>query len=168
MSDNNHKDAQKSSSERIAKRIARAGVCSRRDAEKLIENGDVSVNGEIICSPALNVTPTDKIAIKGQQIDNKKEKTRIFLYHKPAGLVTTHKDERGRPTVFESLPKNLPRLISVGRLDLNSEGLLILTNDGELSRVLEHPKTKLRREYKVRVLGGTTQDQLDELKRFIA
>lgn len=137
--------------ERIAKVIARSGFCSRRDAEKIILEGRVKVDGEKINSPALNVLD-EKITIDGKPISSK-EASRLFLYHKPVGLVTSHKDEQGRATVFESLPKNLPRLISVGRLDLNSEGLLLLTNDGELARELELPSSNLKRVYRVRVFG---------------
>lgn len=139
------------SPERIAKIIARSGFCSRRDAEKIIAAGRVMVDGKKITSPALNLTD-EVITIDGKEI-NAREKSRLFLYHKPTGLVTTHKDEGGRKTVFESLPKGLPRLISVGRLDLNSEGLLLLTNDGELARELELPSSNLERIYKVRVYG---------------
>ncbi len=127
MSEENHKG------ERIAKRIARAGICSRRDAEKRIEQGRVHVNGKVIDSPALNVTDEDRIKVDGKALPEV-EHTRLFLYHKPPGLVTTHKDERGRATVFDELPDYMPRVVSVGRLDLNTEGLLLLTNDGGLSR----------------------------------
>src|SRR6185436_12550915 len=113
--------------ERIAKRIARAGVCSRREAERLIESGKVSVNGKKITSPALNVLPADKIMVSGKALADA-DKTRIWLYHKPPGLMTTHNDPELRPTVFDALPHDMPRVISVGRLDLNSEGLLLLTN----------------------------------------
>ena len=150
--------------ERIAKVIARAGVCSRRDAEKLILDGRVKVNGKVIDSPALNVTDSDKIAVGGRLLPSK-EKTRLWKYHKPTGLVTTHKDEKGRPTVFSSLPDDLPRVISVGRLDLNSEGLLLLTNDGELARRLEMPKNAWKRRYRVRVFGEPTRDVLEQLKK---
>ena len=141
--------------ERIAKVLARLGVASRRDAEKLIEAGRVVLNGETVTSPATFVTPQDKIEVDGQK-QGKKEKTRLFLYHKPSGLITTAKDPEGRPTVFEHLPDGLPRLISVGRLDLNTEGLLLLTNDGALSRMLELPSTGLERTYRVRVHKGDT------------
>lgn len=148
--------------ERIAKRLARAGVCSRRDAEKLILEGRVSLNGETLSSPAVNVTEQDRIAVDGKPL-KEKESTRLWLYHKPAGLVTSHRDEMGRPTIFENLPKNLPRVISVGRLDLNSEGLLLLTNDGELSRHLELPSTGWARKYRVRAFGRIEQEDLDSL-----
>lgn len=149
--------------ERIAKVMARAGVCSRRDAEKLILDGRVIVNGKKIDSPALNVGPKDKILVDGTPLQ-RKDKTRIWLYHKPVGLVTTHKDPQGRPTVFENLPKKLPRVVSVGRLDLNSEGLLLLTNDGELARSLENPKNGWKRTYRVRVFGRLDEKTKASLK----
>jgi 23S rRNA pseudouridine2605 synthase len=139
--------------ERIAKRLARAGVCSRREAERLIESGRVSVNGKKISSPALNVTADDKIIVNGKLVAAA-ETTQMWLYHKPAGLVTSHKDPQGRPTVFDQLPKDLPRVISIGRLDLNSEGLLLLTNDGELARKLELPDNAWIRRYRVRAFGS--------------
>lgn len=149
---------------RIAKVIARAGYCSRRDAEKWIEAGRVSVNGKAISSPALNVLPSDRIIVDGKPVSKEGNEPRLFRYHKPTGLVTTHKDEKGRQTVFETLPEGLPRLISVGRLDLNSEGLLLLTNDGELSRHLEMPHTGWIRRYRVRAFGQIEQSRLDTLK----
>ncbi len=149
--------------ERIAKRIARAGLCSRRDAEKWIEKGRVQVNGKVINSPALNVTDEDKIAVDGKVL-GAEEETRLFLYHKPAGLVTSHKDEKGRDTVFDKLPEGLPRVISIGRLDLNTEGLLLLTNDGGLSRYLELPATGWERSYRVRVHGKVDPKRLERLK----
>lgn len=148
--------------ERIAKRLARAGVCSRRDAEKLVAAGKVKVNGVILDSPAFNVAEDDKIEVDGKPLQ-KKEQTRLWLYHKPRGLVTTHRDEQGRATIFEKLPPGMPRVVSVGRLDLNSEGLLLLTNDGELSRKFELPSTGLPRQYRVRALGKITQEKLDRL-----
>jgi 23S rRNA pseudouridine2605 synthase len=151
--------------ERIAKVMARNGLCSRRDAERWIEDGRVSVNGKAISSPALNVLPSDRIIVDGRPINKEKAKeTRLYRYHKPAGLVTSHKDEQGRETVFDNLPANLGRLISVGRLDLNTEGLLLLTNDGGLSRYMELPSTGWARRYKVRAYGHITQDRLDKLK----
>jgi 23S rRNA pseudouridine2605 synthase len=150
--------------ERIAKRIARAGVCSRREAEALIAEGQVKVNGRKITSPALNVGEADVITVKGQPLA-KKEPTRLWLYHKPTGLVTSHKDPQGRPTVFDSLPAGLPRVISVGRLDLNSEGLLLLTNDGALSRKLELPATGWIRRYRVRAYGAVPQPMLAQAKK---
>ena len=149
--------------ERIAKVMARAGVCSRRDAEKWIEAGKVEVNGKVIKSPALNVTESDKIYVNGKILPQK-EPTRLFLYHKPPGLVTTHKDERDRSTVFENLPDFMPRVVSVGRLDLNTEGLLLLTNDGELARFLELPETGWARQYRVRVHGKVNPKRLESLK----
>ena len=149
--------------ERVAKVIARAGLCSRRDAEAWIEAGRVSVNGAVINSPALNVRETDKIVVDGAPLPQK-ERTRLFLYYKPRGLVTTNSDPEGRPTIFGALPKNLPRLISVGRLDLNTEGLLLLTNDGGLGRVLELPETGWLRRYRVRAHGRVTQPDLDALR----
>src|SRR6185312_15664932 len=138
--------------ERIAKVIARAGLASRREAEAWIAAGRVAVNGAAIASPALNVTAADRIAVDGVPLRGH-ERTRLFLYNKPRGLVTTTSDPQGRPTIFAALPKNLPRLISVGRLDLNTEGLLLLTNDGGLARVLELPATAWLRRYRVRALG---------------
>lgn len=154
--------------DRIAKVMARAGLCSRRDAERWIEDGRVSVNGKAIDSPALNVLPSDRIIVDGKPMNKEGMKEpRLFRYYKPSGLVTTHKDEEGRQTVFELLPDNLPRLISVGRLDLNTEGLLLLTNDGELSRFMELPSTGWARRYKVRAYGRISQERLDELKKGI-
>src|SRR5690606_20159163 len=128
------------SSERIAKRLARAGVASRRGAEAMIAAGRVAVNGRVIDSPALNVTAGDRISVDGAPLPEA-EAARLWRYHKPAGLVTTARDEKGRATVFERLPPELPRVMSVGRLDINSEGLLLLTNDGALKRRLELPST---------------------------
>jgi 23S rRNA pseudouridine2605 synthase len=149
--------------ERIAKVIARAGLASRREAEAWIAAGRVSVNGATITSPALNVTAADHVTVDGAPLPQR-ERTRLFLYHKPRGLVTTHSDPQGRPTIFGALPKHLPRLISVGRLDLNTEGLLLLTNDGALARTLELPQTAWLRRYRVRALGRVTQDALDALR----
>jgi 23S rRNA pseudouridine2605 synthase len=151
------------SGERIAKVMARAGLASRREAEAWIAAGRVSVNGATIASPALNVTPADRIAVDGEPLRTR-ERTRLFLYNKPRGLVTTHADPQGRPTIFRALPKNLPRLISVGRLDINTEGLLLLTNDGGLARILELPATAWLRRYRVRANGRVTQEQLDGLR----
>jgi 23S rRNA pseudouridine2605 synthase len=143
--------------------IARAGLASRREAEAWIAAGRVAVNGEKISSPALNVTRNDRIAVDGKPLPIA-ERTRLFLYHKPRGLVTTSADPQGRPTIFGALPKGLPRLISVGRLDLSTEGLLLLTNDGGLARALELPATAWLRRYRVRAHGKVTQAQLDELR----
>jgi 23S rRNA pseudouridine2605 synthase len=148
--------------ERIAKVIARAGVCSRRDAEKLIEAGRVAVNGAPIASPALNVSDDVIVTIDGKPIPSLSP-TKLWRYHKPAGLVTSHRDPEGRPTVFASLPPHLPRVVSVGRLDINSEGLLLLTNDGDLARRLELPAQGWIRRYRVRVHGDVTQKDLDRL-----
>jgi 23S rRNA pseudouridine2605 synthase len=152
--------------ERIAKAIARAGLASRREAEAWIAAGRVSVNAEVIRSPARNVTASDRIAVDGKELPQR-ERTRLFLYHKPRGLVTTHADPQGRPTVFASLPKHLPRLISIGRLDANTEGLLLLTNDGGLARALELPATGWTRRYRVRANGKITQLRLDRLRHGI-
>jgi 23S rRNA pseudouridine2605 synthase len=138
--------------ERIAKWLARAGVASRRDAEKIIAEGRVKLEGKLVTQPATFVQPSDIVTVDGRAV-NEPERTRLFRFHKPAGLVTTHRDPEGRPTVFERLPEGLPRLISVGRLDLNSEGLLLLTNDGALSRRLELPANAWIRRYRVRVFG---------------
>ncbi|MBV8790896.1 MAG: rRNA pseudouridine synthase [Pseudolabrys sp.] len=152
-----------SEGERIAKVMARAGLASRRQAEQWIAEGRVSVNDVVITSPALNVSPRDRITVDGAPL-RERERTRLFRYHKPRGLMTTHSDPEGRPTIFAALPKKLPRLISVGRLDFNTEGLLLLTNDGALARILELPKTAWERRYRVRALGRVTQDALDRLK----
>src|SRR6476659_482929 len=149
--------------ERIAKVIARVGLTSRREAEAWIAAGRVAVNGAVISSPALNVTSADRIVVDGAPL-RARERTRLFLYHKPRGLVTTHSDPEGRDTIFRALPRNLPRLISVGRLDINTEGLLLLTNDGGLARVLELPATGWLRRYRVRALGRVTQERLDRLR----
>jgi 23S rRNA pseudouridine2605 synthase len=149
--------------ERIAKAMARAGVASRREAEDWIAAGRVAVNGAVITSPALNVGPGDRISIDGEPLPAR-ERTRMFLYHKPRGLLTSHADPRGRQTIFQNLPKGLPRLISVGRLDFNTEGLLLLTNDGELARVLELPATGWLRRYRVRAHGSIVQPKLDALR----
>ena len=158
------KDDQSTAGERIAKVIARAGLASRREAEAWIAAGRVAVNGEVIASPARNVTAQDRIAVDGEPLPVR-ERTRLFLYHKPRGLLTTHADPAGRPTIFSGLPKDLPRLVSVGRLDLNTEGLLLLTNDGGLARVLELPATGWLRRYRVRAHGRVTQEQLDALRQ---
>jgi 23S rRNA pseudouridine2605 synthase len=152
--------------ERIAKVIARAGLASRREAEAWIAAGRVAVNGKPVASPALNVGARDRIEVDGQPLPTR-ERTRLFLYHKQRGLLTTHADPGGRPTIFGVLPKELPRLISVGRLDLNTEGLLLLTNDGGLARALELPATGWLRRYRVRAHGSVAQAQLDALRRGI-
>jgi 23S rRNA pseudouridine2605 synthase len=154
----------KKAGERIAKVVSRAGLASRRDAEEWIVQGRVSVNGRVINSPALDVTTRDVITVDGKPLPER-ERTRLFMFHKPRGLMTTHADPEGRPTVFDNLPEGLPRLISIGRLDFNTEGLLLLTNDGGLARVLELPDTGWLRRYRVRAHGEVTQDQLDALKK---
>lgn len=143
--------------------MARAGVCSRRDAERLIADGRVKVNGKVLDTPAFKVSEKDKVQVDGRPIGTA-EPSRMWRYHKPAGLVTTHRDPAGRPTVFEHLPPGLPRVISVGRLDLASEGLLLLTNDGELARKLELPSNGWVRRYRARAYGRVTQEELDHLK----
>lgn len=150
--------------ERIAKFLARSGVASRREAEKLILQGRISVNGETVDTPAFMVNGDEVVLFDGEKI-KAKDKTRLWLYHKPAGLVTTHKDEKERDTVFSHLPEGMPRVISVGRLDLNSEGLLLLTNDGALSRALELPQNGWSRRYKVRVHGIIDEKKLKNLEK---
>ena len=159
----NGNSEQHKSGERIAKMIARAGLASRREAEAWIAAGRVAVNGTLIDTPACNVTAQDNVTVDGAPLPAR-ERTRLFLYHKPRGLMTTHADPQGRPTIFEHLPENLPRLISVGRLDFNTEGLLLLTNDGALARVLELPATGWLRRYRVRAHGKVNQAQLDQLR----
>jgi 23S rRNA pseudouridine2605 synthase len=154
---------EKKPSERIAKVIARAGIASRREAEAWIAAGRVAVNGSVIGSPAFNVTDADRVTVDGEPLPAR-ERTRLFLYHKPRGLLTTRADPQGRPTIFHRLPVDLPRLISVGRLDFNTEGLLLLTNDGALARTLELPSTGWLRRYRVRAHGAVTQQQLDALR----
>ncbi|HZH10216.1 MAG TPA: pseudouridine synthase [Microvirga sp.] len=155
--------SQEPSEERIAKVIARAGVASRRDVEAMIAEGRVTLNGKVLESPAVNVTAADTITVDGEPLPTK-ERTRLWLYHKPRGLVTTARDPEGRPTVFENLPEDLPRVVAVGRLDINTEGLLLLTNDGGLARVIAHPDTGWLRRYKVRAHGDITQADLDRLR----
>lgn len=149
--------------ERIAKILSRAGVASRREAERMIEAGRVAVNGRRIDSPALNVTPRDKITVDGAPLPEA-DQPRLWLYHKPTGLVTSARDEKGRETVFDHLPEGMPRVMSVGRLDLNSEGLLLLTNDGGIKRKLELPSTGWLRKYRVRVKGTPAEDTLQPLR----
>ena len=161
--DNQSKPVKKDGGERIAKRLARAGVASRRESERLIEEGRVKVNGTVLTTPAFKVTAKDVILFDNKPI-GAKEPPRLWRYHKPSGLVTSHKDEKGRQTVFDTLPKSLGRVISIGRLDLTSEGLLLLTNDGALARALELPSTGWARKYRARAFGTVTQEQLDALK----
>ncbi len=153
-----------SEGERVAKVIARAGLCSRREAEKLIAEGRVSINGTPLHKPGVKVTGTDEVRVDGERLPTL-EPPRLWLFNKPVGLVTTHKDENGRQTVFDALPPNLPRVISVGRLDLNSEGLLLLTNDGSLARALEHPSRGWTRRYRVRVYGAVKEEMFTHLAK---
>ena len=155
-------EGQKPAGDRIAKVIARAGNCSRRDAEKLILEGRVKLDGVVVTSPALNVTENNVVQVDEKPLAQP-EAARLWRYHKPSGLVTTHKDEKGRPTVFANLPKHLGRVVSVGRLDFNSEGLLLLTNDGEIARRLEIPAAGWTRIYRARLFGKVTQADLDKL-----
>ena len=152
--------------DRIAKVLSRAGISSRREAERLIEAGEVKVNGKLVTSPALNVTAKDKITVSGKPV-GAPEPARLWLYYKPEGLVTSASDEKGRDTVFDHLPEDMPRVMSVGRLDLNSEGLLLMTNDGELKRRLELPSTGWLRKYRVRVKGNPTDPDLEPLRKGI-
>jgi 23S rRNA pseudouridine2605 synthase len=162
MADKSGPQERTKSGERIAKVMARAGLCSRREAETWIKAGRVAVDGKVIASPALDVSPHDRVTVDGQPL-RQRERTRLFLYHKPRGLLTSHADSKGRTTIFAALPKGLPRLISVGRLDLNTEGLLLLTNDGGLARTLELPATGWLRRYRVRAHGRVRQEELDRL-----
>lgn len=152
--------------DRIAKVIARAGIASRREVERMIEAGRVEVNGEVIDRAALNVTDKDRIVVDGKPLDAPEE-PKLWMYHKPTGLVTSNKDEQGRATIFDDLPEDMPRVMSVGRLDLNSEGLLLLTNDGGVKRKLELPSTGWLRRYRVRVNGRPTDDMLAPLRKGI-
>src|SRR6056297_22981 len=160
MTDSQHKG------ERIAKVIARAGVASRREAERMIESGRVTFNGKVIERAALNITPKDKVTVDGRDL-TAPEPPRLWLYHKPTGLVTTTRDDQGRTTIYDELPEDLPRVMSVGRLDLNSEGLLLLTNDGGIKRKLELPSTGWLRKYRVRVKGRPTDKMLEPLRQGI-
>jgi 23S rRNA pseudouridine2605 synthase len=153
-------------SARIAKVIARAGLCSRRDAERWILDGRVSVNGKVLDTPAFTVEPNDKVVVDGSPLPAV-QAPRLFLYHKPVGLVTTARDEKRRATVFDQLPQGLPRVVSVGRLDINSEGLLLLTNDGGLARYLELPATGLKRCYRIRLHGKVNPARLAKLREGI-
>jgi 23S rRNA pseudouridine2605 synthase len=153
--------------QRIAKVMARAGLCSRRDAEAWIAAGRVTVNGRVLDSPAYNVSEADDVRVDGKRLAER-ERTRLFLFHKPRGLVTTARDPDGRPTIFDALPRDLPRLVAVGRLDINTEGLILLTNDGGLARVLELPSTGWLRRYRVRAHGRVEQAMLDSLSEGVS
>lgn len=150
--------------ERIAKKLARSGICSRRDAERMIEEGRVAVDGKILTSPALNVTSKNVILVDGKPI-SEPEAPRLWRYHKPAGVITTARDPQGRPTVFEKMPPEMPRVVSVGRLDFNTEGLLLLTNDGEIARHMELPQNAWIRHYRVRVYGSVDKAKLEGLAK---
>ncbi len=150
--------------DRIAKVLSRAGIASRREAERMIEAGRVSVNGKQITRAALNVTDKDRITVDGKLV-GEPDPPRLWLYHKPAGLVTTTRDEQGRPTIFDDMPEELPRVMTVGRLDLNSEGLLLLTNDGAIKRRMELPETGWLRRYRVRIHGRPTDDSFAPLRK---
>jgi 23S rRNA pseudouridine2605 synthase len=164
MSEEEEEDAEGPRGERIAKWLARAGVASRRDAEVLSAEGKVKRNGKTVETPATFVLPGDRVSVEGKPIAPP-ERTRLFRYHKPDGLVTTHRDPQGRPTVFEKLPPGLPRVVSIGRLDITSEGLLLLTNDGALARRLELPSNGWLRRYRVRVHGAVDERALAALAR---
>jgi len=155
--------AEDAAPERIAKRLARAGLCSRRDAERLVAEGRVAVNGRTLTTPAVTVSAKDAITVDGVALPAR-EPTRLWLFHKPRGLVTTARDPQGRPTVFSRLPPDLPRVVTIGRLDINTEGLLLLTNDGGLARILELPSTGWLRRYRVRAHGTVAPEALDALK----
>ncbi len=148
--------------ERIAKIMARAGLCSRREAERWIAEGRVAVGGTVLTTPAVVVGPDDIVTVDGKPLPDR-QPARLWRFHKPAGLVTSHKDPEGRKTVFDALPKYLPRVISIGRLDLTSEGLLLLTNDGALARKLELPATGWTRRYRARIHGNITPDALKKI-----
>lgn len=150
--------------ERIAKYLSRAGICSRRDAERLINEGRIRVDGEIVTNPATFVSDANVIKVDGGSVA-KKQPVRLFLFHKPVGLLTTTNDPQGRPTVYDVMPRTMPRVMSVGRLDMNTEGLLLMTNDGGFKRYLELPTTGWVRTYRVRVMGAIYQDRLERAKR---
>jgi len=149
---------------RIAKYIARAGLCSRRDAEQLITQGRVTLNGEVIMSPALNVSAQDQVFVDGLPL-YPEVTNRLWLFYKPRGVITTQKDPHGRQTVFDLLPPKMPRVISVDRLDLNTEGLLLMTNAGELARYFEHPSSEHKRTYHVRIYGPLEEQDLEHIRK---
>lgn len=153
----------KSKGQRIAKAMAQAGLCSRREAERWIEAGRVKVNGKVLETAACVITDADKVLVDNRPLPGA-AKTRLFLYHKPAGLITSNKDEKGRKTIFDKMPKEMPRVVTVGRLDMNTEGLLLLTTNGELARHLELPATGWKRRYKVRIHGRLEKEHIDKLK----
>lgn len=157
----------KNKPERIAKVLAHAGLCSRREAEQWILEGRVTVDGEVLKTPACVVSPINKITVNNRPFIWKSKQAKLWLYHKPLGYVVTHNDPQGRPTIFDILPKSLPRVVSVGRLDLNSEGLILLTNDGGLARYMELPKNGFSRHYRVRVYGTVTPEIIERLGKGI-
>ncbi len=159
-------DKQGSEPQRIAKVMARAGLCSRREAERWIADRRVTIDGEVITSPAVTVTDANQVVVDGKPLAAP-ERARLWRYNKPVGVMTTSHDPQGRPTVFDAMPHDMPRVIAVGRLDLNSEGLLLLTNDGALARILERPQTGMRRSYRVRVHGVMKQSKLDSIAKGI-
>ncbi len=153
--------------QRLAKFMARSGVCSRRQAEEYILQGRITVDGQTVETPAFNVEGNETILFDGEKLPAL-EQTRMWIYYKPVGLVTTHKDEKGRATVFENLPPHMPRVVSVGRLDLNSEGLLLLTNNGALSRELELPQNAWSRKYRVRVHGQINEEKFKNIEQGVS
>jgi len=160
----NEGKGEKFEGERIAKRLARAGVASRREVERMIEAGRVAVDGKVLTSPAFNVTDKNVIAVDGKVI-GAAEEPRVWRYHKSAGTLTTNRDPQGRPTIFDKLPPGMPRVVTIGRLDFNTEGLLLLTNDGALARHLELPQNAWTRHYRVRVYGRVDEGKLKKLEK---
>lgn len=151
---------------RLNKRISNSGLCSRRDADLLIAEGKVKVNGVVVNKNGIRVSEKDVVSVNEKELSSKQE-TRIWIYHKPKGVIVTHNDKQGRPTVFASLPTSIPRVISIGRLDINSEGLLLLTNDSSIARQLELPDNNYARTYKVRVYGKIDQEKLLKISQGI-